>query len=563
MDAVNPYHTLAAEATDRLLALGTDALLAGARRRRMVHVDALSEWRYPSLANGLLLVAARAVESGAPDADAALSYCRRAFEALLEAATEDRWYHGAAGQGDPNIDRFTLVPFLEAFELLRDRLAPSLAESVAAKAAAVLQVQWREYGSGRKGFPDRVYPNMDVYYCLLMLLGHRLTGDERWQRESSRMLDALARAMFPDGGWTYIGGTNECPVYHGLVAALSARIHQLTDDERALAMIRKSVPYYPLVIYPSGRAEYHTDPWWKHTWGEQRAYAPDIVASVTGDGANRWVGDLLRQPTAARLVADLEEGTPDNIFGVMLAYAAWLWRDVEPRPPATEWMVEDRNIDGPRGRFGGWSWAASARYGNDTIVGACTHRAADASTFLALMAVTAEVPHPDQPDGGDGMARTALAMTPEGTHGTTRVHADHCTFNVTYRLANLHAVWGAESFPLNWTCQQSWRLQETTVVGDITLRSEQDQPSPAPLVRVRCGRGLQFEPTGTGVWRYGPYRIEVRTPDFTKAGIRAVAVPVYAVDRDCSELVLRLPRPPTAYERGAMLRASIAITHDV
>ena len=98
------------------------------------------------------------------------------------------------------------------------------------------------------------------------------------------------------------------------------------------------------------------------------------------------------------------------------------------------------------------------------------------------------------------------------------------------------------------------------MVGDIALTSERDQPSPAPLIRVRCGRGLRFEPDGTGAWRYGPYRIRARTPDFTEARLRTVAVPVYAVDRDCQELVLTLPSPPAAYDRGAVFRANVTVT---
>ena len=114
----------------------------------MVHFDARSEWAYAELANALVVVAAACAHPGSAlhGAPAALAYSSEAFETLVDAAVDDRWYHGRPGQGDPNVDRFTLVPLLEALELLRPHLTPALAGRVVQTVERVLEVQWREFG---------------------------------------------------------------------------------------------------------------------------------------------------------------------------------------------------------------------------------------------------------------------------------------------------------------------------------------------------------------------------------------------------------------------------------
>ncbi len=400
---------------------------------------------------------------------------------------------------------------------------------------------------------------MDVYYCLLMLLGHRLTGDPRWHAEFSRFVDRLAGAQFEDGGWTYFAGTNECPVYHGLLVMLLARAVSLCGDARAVAMLRRSVPYYPLVVLPSGLPEYHTDCWWKHAWEPQMALEPDVVAAQTGDGRNRGIGDGLRPATLERLSETFRPGEGDNITGLFLAYAALLWRDVAPEPAPAEGMVLDRNIEGPRGRFRHWSWAATARYGSDTLVGAAAHRPEDGSRVTALMAVTPEIAHRHQTEPEAGMARLALGMTPPDTAGTTALHADHCTFEAEYRMACFRSIWDAEAFPSRWTCRQQWRLDPTALAGHITLTSDADQECPEPRVRILFGRDRELEPAGPNCWRYGPFLLRVESADFTIARIEPAPMPLYHVARDCRQLLLTLPDPPARFRQGQAFRLRVVV----
>ncbi len=537
----NPYRMALRGLREELIGLTPEVLRGRPRPDIYAHWRADNEWINGHMANVLVPLAWLWQEDGGNDArllPAIMTY----FEQLLAACHGDRWFHNEPGMGDPNIDRFTLLPFCEAFTLVREALPVELRERILAQVGRILEVQLCEYGHGpqMKGGADRLYPNMDVYYCLCMLHGDLLLGDARWRTEWSRFVDRLGEAQFADGGWTYIDGTNECPVYHDLAVLLLGRLHQLTGDPRAMAQLTRSLPYYPLVCSPTGVPEYHTDCWWKHSWSLQRSFAPDVLASMSGDGRHRTLGDLTRPATLAEF-GDKVSGRNlevDNILGLFCVYAASAWREVEPSPLPTEQLVLDGNIEGPRGRFEEWSWAATARYGCDTLVGAMMHTAPD-EPVCALMAVTPEIMsrHEEYPEGG--MTRFAMAITPRGTRGHSRIDGETASFGVTYPMAAYRSVFGMEAFPYGWECTQEWELGRELLRGRIVWRSTVGQESPPTRLRLRFGIGKGLDQEADGSYRFGPYRLRVEAADLPFRMVTPVGVAVYLTSADCVELSLQ------------------------
>lgn len=569
----DPYLPLLDDSLDLLLPL--DPLQAARQRDGavMVHWDQENEWVWTHLAGYGMLAAYlwQHPQSRWHHAERVSEYLRHVLRLLVEAAVDDRWWHLDGRKGDPNIDRFTLLPVMESLQFARDALDPQLLSDLRSKIAAVLRVQYEEYGKPKNDAEP--YPNMDVYYCLIMLLGSGMTdraggsgaihrahesgagADEpaRYEAEFERFLRIMQAAQFEGGGWTYFRGTNECPVYHDINVSLMGRIYNLTDDERALEMVHRSVPYYPHVVDPTGRPEYYTDPWWKHSWTPQGSPAVDIVASLAHDEANRAIADLLR-PTTAR-ESDVFNG---QVFLPETVYASLLWEDgLTPTPlPRSSGEGEQRrgitfdpSIEGPRGRFERWSWAATARYGSDTLVGAVAHTGergrspyADRPP-VALMAIAPEIPWAPPDTIEDGLQRYGLAVTPAGTRGQTLITAEAAEFTAEYPMACFRHVWGHEPYPLRWRCRQHWRMDEGSLTGEIEVISEADQDSPPPLVHIRFGRDLTMAAVDVDDYRCGPFVLIVHSDDFPHRTIRPCRSVSYMVAEDAVELLLSAGAP--------------------
>jgi len=555
----NPYLTLLDGSVERImgqlddfLSTDLDAFMRDDRPSTRIGWHANNEWIYRWNAERLyaLAFAHAAPQSRWRHSPEIRKRLGHAFRKLVDAARQDRWYHRNPEKGDPNLDRFCIVPFMEAFMLARAFLHADLAKRFVEKIQGVLDVQVAEYGRPKQ--PDNPYPNMDGVYCLAMALGHSLIGREEYRLEFERFLDIMERAQFEEGAWTYIDGTNEAPQYHGLNVAAMARIHDLRDDGRALDMLRKSIPYYPQIHTQSGLCEYFTDPWWKHTWGPPGPSGPDLIASVTGDPTNRWIGSLVRR---RRNPSEISEGLT-SIAGMT---ATRLWKDAPEKPLPTDVVFLDRNIQGPRGRFADWSWAATARYGGDTVVGAVAH-GPDLTDLTALMAVTPEIPNPSSDEPDVSTRRFALGMTPPGTRGDTAIQGSTARFQVEYRMASFRHIWKAEAFPKAWLCRQQWDMGPSALLGAIDIESQEDQDSPAPIVRIRWGRDGQLVRQAPGQYTYGPFRLEILDSDLEEQNIRSAKVCCFRNVEGATELVLST-RCSQRRQRGDRFRVALRISH--
>ncbi len=414
---------------------------------------------------------------------------------------------------DPNINRFCLAPALDAYwEMLQaypDLLPPRKRADLEAGLKRLADFQVTDYGLARIAQKPYIrqpsYPNMDVHHILIMELAHRLWKEPQYRRECDAFVKILDSAVYPMGAWTYINTQNECFVYHHLNVLYSARFWQLTGNPTTLAMLKRTVPFYPYNVEPAGMPEYYTDACWKHYWSGAAAPAPDVIAGLFDDGENKRVAEV------CAAVWGYEHG-------YHAAIAAEFWKPIPSRPLPDNYVILDKNIDGPRGRFGPWSFAGNGRnygvgfQGKDTFVGCMLTDAAARPLPLdsALQVVTTEVRlnHVDNHWKG-GRCHAAQEKL------TTICCDDFGSLAVRYTVSK--PLWGAKEdvlFP--WQGTQAWYLSKTRLLGLVALEATADETQAAVHGRIRLGMKRALEPIDATSWKYGKLRIKIHDHNYAK-----------------------------------------------
>ena len=420
---------------------------------------------------------------------------------------------GNPGQ-DQNINRFCFVPTFEAYLLLRetypDLIPPSKRTEWEASARAVTEFQLKTYGEKVDRHGAGWYPNMDVHYLLLMELAAHILGEPRWHAEAERFLKLIANSLYPDGAFTYLGRQNECFVYHEINVTHLARYWQLTGSRVARDLVLASGPYYPNNVEPGGVPEYYTDCFWKHYWSSASPIGPDIVASMLHTFQPRAVELAAQNRRVANV--ELKWAKPNHYYGL---YAATLWRDFPEAPQRDGYLIYDRDVQGPRGRFGHWSFAGTTRdagpgaQGRDTFVGAMLTSKEEKKFPLdaALQVVTSQ--YRLQPGGPRHSACRYLSANEENAVTVAR---DFAALTTRYRIQNVS--WGGKSTLANWEGQQEWLQTPQRIIGTLSLRPLADEQAYSIHGRVRLGQKLAIEKQADGSFRYGGLRVQLHEQNY-------------------------------------------------
>ncbi len=383
------------------------------------------------------------------------------------------------------------------------------------------------------------YPNIDATYALMVHLAGRILQEKEPYREDAENFLELAElrvrrlaqvadppppyesnseigVQFPHGGWTYMGFTNETINYHNVTLRRLVRYWQLSDSPAAKKALVNSAPYFPISIEPAGVGLDTAAPFWK-TLGTHRVSStyPEIIAGVTGCPWNK----ALAEKIAAR------NGHEANLMAASLYNP-----DLEPAKLSDNAIILDRNIVGPRGRFGRWSFLATGRdtrrdRGKMSYVGAMVTNE-DPKAFPvsgALMGAFFE--YKETPDD-----RKYISMG-DRTGGTeisqTHLHEKGAAFTVETTLQEPNSGGGrnkAERLP--WLQTQLWILTGQRMVGYMELRPESRQTGYGRAVIFRLGserRGPHFanilKEQGKESWLVGDLALRVIEHNFDRAVI--------------------------------------------
>lgn len=453
---------------------------------------------------------------------------------------------------DPNINRFCLAPALDAYcELLQaypDLLPPRKRADLEAGLKQLADFQVTDYGLARIAQKPYIkqpsYPNMDVHHILIMEFAHRLWKEPKYRQECDAFVKILDSAVHPMGAWTYINTQNECFVYHHLNVLYSARFWKLTGNPITLAMLKRTIPFYPYNVEPAGMPEYYTDACWKHYWGGGAAPAPDVIAGLFDDPQNKRVAE-----TCAKVWG--------YEHGYHAAIAAEFWKPIVSQAQPDHYVIRDTNIEGPRGRFGAWSFAGNGRnygvgfQGKDTFVGCMLTDAAarplPMDSALQIVATEVRINHTDNHWRG-GRCHSALEKL------TTAVGPDFGSLAVRYTLAK--PLWGAKDDVLYpWQGVQTWYLSKTRLLGLVALEATADETQAAVHGRIRLGMKRTIESLDATTWRYGKLRIKIHEHNYA----RIVSKPseTFYLDKPeayrSTEITLLDPLSVAAGEKGKVL----------
>lgn len=346
----------------------------------------------------------------------------------------------------------------------------------------------------------RGYANIDAALALQLLNFGLFLQDDAMLEQYRALLARIDRAVLPDGGTHYIWSQNESYGYHGVIAQFLAQMHEISGQPEPLETLRRLEWYGPVSVGRIG--EYWTAPSWKQTWNSQMNAFPagDYVAGVTG---NPYVRRMAGEADPTRL-AGWESSRPP---------LPWYRNDILPADSPDELLFNDRNIEGPRGRFGRFQFAATLREipedepGHATLVGAMT-----LTPEFGLQAILMGV-GPRVLVGEDRQEARSWASIMSGLKSSHTSARGAFAFAAMHRLAAFRASSKGPEAPV--TAFQLWFGDRNRLVGWIGLRAE--DPTAALLLEgvVRLGTGgtvsgpmQMLRRFGAEGWKYGDLVIQ-------------------------------------------------------
>jgi hypothetical protein len=347
------------------------------------------------------------------------------------------------------------------------------------------------------------YPNAQSHLMNALLFTGIALDSDRLRKVAAGGVNLMATAFYPDGGTAYIDVQNECFTYHGIMIEDLVRYWQVTGDKQALDLARSSRWYYPISITPQGVAEYSSAPCWKHYWNAVKGTSTaSILASLMACPYNAAVA-AINDPEAHWL-------------------ATSLYVPVKPQPWWDNAVFFDRNIEGPRGRFGQYSFCGTARNtlqakrGKQTYVGslwvedsALVQRSTRGWPLnAALDSAWAEVRLNTKPETLSRWDTHACLSRDETTSSLASESFGAVTAH--YRLAQYSQP------PIPFQGTQQWLLTPQRIVGLIVIESLEDQDAYSMAVALkllsgRDGSGIrkEWKAKGPNLFEYGAFNVRL------------------------------------------------------
>lgn len=253
-------------------------------------IENASPWIYRSMAEAALKATFLASQDNSSNRIESINKSASEIKALISKMDPDGtwWSPSKSKDGDPNINRFTLAPLLDALyiaESIKDFPSEKLEWKKQALVAANFQysayqgkVPWDWAAINYKR-----YPNQDAYYLLITALAYKLGGENKFERAEQETLDGLESQLMPGGGWHYIAEETESPIYHYITESIISRHFTITGSKRAAAILRASTRYWSNILSATGQPTYIADPWWKQFWLPIPRSAIQLAESINHD----------------------------------------------------------------------------------------------------------------------------------------------------------------------------------------------------------------------------------------------------------------------------------------
>jgi len=426
----------------------------------------------------------------------------------LHAYADAHQIHGHNYRSATN-DFFAIGPTAQAMLMTRetypDLLLPSdeaVWEGLMKQVNAFWMGEYRKVQEG--AYRMGRYANRDVAVGNILFSCGTYLSDQDALDAARFLMVSQAENLYPDGAFAYIGTQNECLGYHSAVTGPLTTYYHLSGEEDVLEIVKRSEWYAPLTIEPGNVSDLWTAPSWKHVWIGCGPGGESVVA-LTGNRYGRGILDLQIAKRGA---------SPSPLA------AMWYQSGIKAAAPPDNYVIFDRNVLGPRGRFGRFSYAATLRVpnngepGNATIMGAMTTREDRETNVTPWEAVLTGI-----------MPRVFVETTPEEKHhkrpdwawltcrdkSGVSAGRDWSALHTRYQL---HTYGSSRKGPeVPWEGAQIWLCVRDRLFGlmEIAPQGEQQAFEVGLLGRIRH-RG--YKALSSDHWALGSLKLAVLEHNF-------------------------------------------------
>ena len=394
-----------------------------------------------------------------------------------------------------------------------DILPPGLRARMDASIKANATFMYQKWGAlFANGAQKYGVVNMDVRRILALAMTHRLFGTPELADIAKTGSAFIANSILADGATHYVAQQNECFSYHIAAVRGLLRLSEIARLPEVREQVVRMRWYYPLSVEPRGIAEWSTAAAWHHYWNmTDGADGALIMAALTGCGHNARIAQ------GSKPRGDLWQ-------------AQWFRTDVKPLPAPDQYIVHDRNVEGPRGRFGIWSWVGTARDFHDDDAKEARGRSTHVGAILQTGGPEAWPLDAALQDVGMAV-RTAAKAIPDAEMPWQREvdslsSRDRNACATGERCAALGATGflGRYAKPATaWQQRQAWIFTPERLLGLVTVSTPTDATAYDLLgtVLLVSGRGhwgtkRELVQTGPNAWTFGGLAIIVHQRDFTQ-----------------------------------------------
>ncbi|MEM0964781.1 MAG: hypothetical protein AAGJ81_01350 [Verrucomicrobiota bacterium] len=321
--------------------------------------------------------------------------------------------------------------------------------------------------------------NHNVTEGMIVQFAGMYLGNEKYKEVGSRVVAMQRDNQYPDGAFAYIRNQNEILGYHGVNIEKFVRHYELTGDPIAKELLLNSRNYYPLTVEPGNTNEWWSNPVWKYQWNSS-GYGPyqDIIAGITGCPYSKAI---------AKQELEYRGGKINHIIA-----APYYRSSIEAADLPTDFFVFDRNIQGPRSRFGRFATAMVGRdYGNDdsgkmAFAGCMVIDPIDHRRHPLNAAVKAIYPRVRLRDNSEDWRDCAyLSHDERTTVSTGHSFGSLATSHDLARTAPAQAT-----FPVDWSANQQWISLPDRIIGMVEVFPKDGHQSAYGVSgRIRLGYG--------------------------------------------------------------------------
>jgi hypothetical protein len=188
--------------------------------------------------------------------------------------------------------------------------------------------------------------NMDIFKTMSVYFGALATGDAASAAIGKAAIEeCMTKCQMADGATHYANYSNETYLYHHAIVWGAAWYYLFSGSPKIKLFLDSMVNYMPLTDH-RGFGEYSTAPPWKPFYTQLGAEIPLAMAYLTGDPFNYQLG---------------KESLSNPKESTSLLLSCLYHPGLQGKELPDNFLLYDRNILGPRARFGTWGSVGTTR----------------------------------------------------------------------------------------------------------------------------------------------------------------------------------------------------------